>query len=109
MTATSPRNSIEDFVIGTYFEENMRHVGKIEAALPLGVGKSSQGGKSPEYQRDKINLQAAIGLKAVITEVTTGERRFPEGIFDGSHQVYLDHIPKIISTGNTDKMKSQKE
>lgn len=48
-------------------------------------------------------------MRAVNTEVITGEKWFPEGKIGGSHQIYSNQSAEIISTVHTEKSQIPKD
>lgn len=48
-------------------------------------------------------------MKAVNSELNKREKKFSTGKFGGSHQVYLNHSPEIITTVHSDKKQFTKD
>lgn len=64
---------------------------------------------STDFQGHKTKLNAAIGTKAVNSEVNKSEKTIPELKFCGSHRIYSNHHPDIISTAQSDKNQIKKD
>lgn len=81
---------------------------KSKVPSPEGVIIYSQGGKASDAQGEKTKLQATFVMKAVNPKVTNGEKILPEGTFGGSHEIYSNNSPEIISSVHTDKNQIKK-